>query len=68
MVAVLSRNYSAFMELDVSGLVGKWVAIYEGKLVCSGADAKRTYREAKEKAGPHQFFFAKIPEAKAMIL
>ena len=67
-VAVFSRNYDAFIELDVKDLVGKWVAIYEGKVVSKGDDPKKTFKSAKEIAGPHKFFFARIPEAKAMIL
>jgi len=65
---MLSKDYTAFMELDVTSLVGKWIAIYQGKLICKGDDPKRTYKSAKEIAGPHLFFFAKVPEAKAMIL
>jgi len=60
-------NYDVFLSSDLEEYKGKWVAICEEDIVCSGENAKDTFEEAQKKCPKKKIMIARIPEEQTMI-
>jgi len=63
----MEGDYQFYMETNVDKYIGKWIAICEKKVISSGRDVKKVFREAKEKCGNKTPFLAKVPDKQTMI-
>jgi hypothetical protein len=62
-----TSNYDAFMKLDLSPYLGKWIAVCNKKIVSSGDNVKEVFDEAKKQYPHEKPFIAKIPSGDTMI-
>lgn len=60
-------NYEFFLKTDLSGYIGKWVAIVDQKVVASGKSFKKVYEEARKLHPNKTPFLSCVPEDVAMI-
>ena len=60
-------NYEVFMKSNFDKYKGKWVAICESNIVCSGDNAKKTFEEAQKKCPNKKILIVKVPEEQTMI-
>lgn len=57
-----------FMEMDLSGYEGEWIAMYKGEIVAHGKDFKEVAERAeKEIPRNRRPFIAKVPEDQVML-
>lgn len=63
----MKSNYQYFMQTNVEGYIGEWVAICNEEIVSHGKDIKIVYKEAKKKYPKKTPFITKIPSRQAMI-
>lgn len=56
------NNYTWYLENDLSKYAGKWVAIFEEKVIAANNDFKQLLKEITKKANVSDVFFARIPE------
>jgi len=61
----MDANYQFFMETDLAGYVGQWVAVHDKRIISAGKDFKTVFAEAKKIA--RRPFIARIPEKETMI-
>jgi hypothetical protein len=61
-------NYSYFMQADLSGHIGEWIAICDERIVSSGSELKRVLDEAKRTCPGKKPLIAKVPTRETMIL
>lgn len=64
---VQEKNYNYYLEADVSGHIGEWVAFCDGKIIAHGKSIKEVAEQAKGVAKGKKFLFARIPDKEAMI-
>jgi len=62
-----TSNYDAFMKLDLSPYLGKWIAVCNRKIVSSGNNVKDVFDEAKAKYPKERPFIWKVPSDDTMI-
>jgi len=62
-----NKNYEVFLEADVSGFIGEWIAICDGQVISHGKKVKEVYNEATKKCPGKRPFIARIPENESMI-
>jgi len=60
-------NYQFYLKANVSNYLGQWVAICGHKIVASGHDVKKVYKEAREKCPKEKPLLTRIPDNEAMI-
>lgn len=63
----MKSNYQYYMEADLSGHIGKWIAICGNEIVSEGKDPKKVYGEAKTKCGTKRLLLTKVPKETTMI-
>ena len=64
----VSDNYEWYVKTDTSKYAGKWIAIMNGKIVASGEDADKVYREAEKECPDGKFSIAKVPCDEILVL
>ncbi len=64
----LMKNHEAFLNADLSGLAGKWVAIIDGKIAGSGDNLKILLDEVKKESPGKKPLLAKAPTKRVLIL
>lgn len=64
----LSKNYDWYIKTDTQEYAGKWIAIVDQKVVVSGDDAERVYREAKTMYPEKKPSIAKVPSKEILVL
>ncbi len=60
-------NYQFFMKTNVDSYTGQWIAICHEEIVSHGNDAKKVFRDAKEKCPKERPLLTRIPEKETMI-
>ena len=55
------KNYEAYMRLDLTPFEGLWIAVFNDRVVSSGADAKRVYEEAMKTSRNKPVLLTKVP-------
>lgn len=65
--AELMKNHEAFLNTDLSGLAGKWVAIVDGKIVESGDNLKLILENVEKKSPGQKPLIAKAPTKRLLI-
>lgn len=63
----MDKNYQFFMKTNVDNYIGKWIAICNQKIVSYGTDAKKVFKEAKEKCPSERPLLTKVPDKETMI-
>lgn len=63
----MKKDYDSYMEMDLSGYIGEWVAICDTKIVSHGRSVKDVFSEAKKKCPSKRPFLTKVPEKETMI-
>ena len=63
----MNKNYNFFMKTDISGYIGKWIAVCNRKIVASGDNAKEVFKEAKRKCPKERPLLTRVPEKETMI-
>jgi len=66
--ALLSQNYEWYIKADTQRYAGKWIAIVEQKVVASGDDAEKVYREAKTRYPEKKPSITKVPNKEILVL
>jgi len=66
--AVLSKNYEWYIKAYTQRYAGKWIAIVEQRVVASGDDAEKVYREAKTSYPEKKPSLAKVPNKEILVL
>ena len=61
-------NYSWFLESDLTGFEGKWIAIKEEKVVASSETLKHLFKEVKNRFSTDDVSFVKVPSSKEAIV
>lgn len=64
----MSDNYEWYIKADTGEYDGKWVAIVNQKIVVSGDDAEKVYREAERKHPKVKISIAKVPDKEILVL
>ena len=64
----LSKNYDWYIKADTQRYAGKWIAIVDQKIVASGDDAEKVYREARTKYPEKKPSLAKVPSKEILVL
>lgn len=64
----MSKNYEWYIKADTRKYAGKWIAIVDQKVVASGDDAEKVYREAETKYPEMKPSIAKVPTKEILIL
>lgn len=65
---LLSKNYEWYIKADTHRYAGKWIAIVEQRVVASGEDAEKVYREAKTRYPEKKPSLAKVPNKEILVL
>ncbi|MBS3088396.1 hypothetical protein J4402_01305 [Candidatus Pacearchaeota archaeon] len=60
-------NYDYFMEADISGFIGEWIAVCENKIIAHGRNLKEVVEHAKKVSQGKKFLLARVPSKEAMI-
>ena len=60
-------NYQFFMQANLSGYRGEWVAICDQKIISHGKNVKKVFREVKKKCPKKKPLITKVPETQTMI-
>ena len=55
------------MKTNVSSYIGKWIAICNNKIVASGKDVKKVYKEAKKQFPKKRPLITRVPDKETMI-
>lgn len=55
-------NYTWYLENDLKKYAGKWIAIFEEKVIAANNDFKQLTKDITKKAKLSDVFFARIPE------
>ena len=63
----VSKNYEWYIGADTQKYAGKWIAIVDQKVVASGNDAEKVYREAEQKYPGAELSIAKIPDKQVLV-
>ena len=63
----MNANYQFFMKENVNGYIGQWIAICNKKIVSHGKDAKKVFKEAKQKCPKEKTFLTRVPDKESMI-
>lgn len=63
----MKHNYEFFMKMDLSGYIGKWIAICNKKVISSGYNPKLVFEEAKRLCPTQKPLLTKVPEKETMI-
>ena len=63
----MSQNSEFYMGADLSGHVGKWIAICNKSIVSEGSDAKKVFTEAQSKYPDKEILLTKVPDGSTMI-
>jgi hypothetical protein len=66
--ALLSKNYEWYIKADTQKYAGEWIAIVEQKVVASGNDAEKVYRQAKAMYPKKKPSIAKVPSKEILVL
>lgn len=61
-MASVIQNFDAYVGLDLTTFGGLWVAIFKGKVIASGSDAKKVYNEAMEITHNKTIMLSKVPK------
>ncbi len=64
----MSKNFQAFLKLNVKGLENQYVIIVNGKLVDKGFDIEKMLTRVRKKHPKTTPFVAKIPDGRTMVL
>ena len=64
----MSKNFQAFLKLNVKGLENQYVIIVNGKLVDKGFDIEKMLARVRKKHPKATPFVAKIPDGRTMVL
>lgn len=64
----MSENFKAFMELDESQYINKYVVIVKGKIVSWGEDAEKLLFEVRKQFPQEIPLIAKIPPEETLVL
>jgi len=64
----MSKNFEAFLKLDVKGLENQYIIIVNGKVVAKGFDIEKMLARVRKKHPKATPFIAKIPDERVMIL
>jgi hypothetical protein len=63
----MEGNYNFYMKEDLSGYIGKWIAICDRRIVAHGSSAKKVFEEAKKKCPTERPLLTRVPEKETMI-
>lgn len=64
----MSKNFQAFLKLDLSQLIDQYVILVDKKIVAQGKDIVSLLKGVRKKY-PHKIpFIAKIPDKSALVL
>ena len=63
----MKDNYEFFMEADLSGHVGRWIAICNSAIVSEGEEPRKVFAEAKKKCQSKRILLTKVPSDATMI-
>ena len=63
----MESNYEIYLKTDLSGYIGKWVAICDKGVVAVGNNAKEVYYEAQKKHPGKKVLLVKVPDKEAML-
>lgn len=66
--ATLSKNYEWYLEADTRRYAGRWIAIVDQKVVSSGDDAEKVYKDAKKRYPKKKLSIAKVPSNEILVL
>ena len=55
------------MKTNVDQFIGEWIAICNQKIVSHGKDAKKVFKEAKEKCPKERPLLTRVPDKETMI-
>ncbi len=64
----VSKNYEWYIRADTQRYAGKWIAIVDQRVVTSGDDAEKVYKEAKTKYPKKKPSIAKVPSKEILVL
>jgi hypothetical protein len=64
----MSKNFEAFLKLDVKGLENHYIILVNGKMVAKGFDIEKMVARVRKKHPKATPFIAKIPDERVMIL
>lgn len=60
-------NYEWFINADLSGFAGKWIAIVDKEVVASGGNASHVLHKAKEKFPRSRPFLTKVTNTRSVL-
>lgn len=60
-------SYQYYMDANLTGYIGKWIAIVDNKIVSSGEDVRKVAKEVKKKFPKVRPLLTKVPNKEAMI-
>jgi len=63
----MSLNYEFYMGADLSGYVGKWIAICNKQILSEGDNPKVVFNNAQKKCGKNRILLTKVPKESTMI-
>lgn len=63
----MDKNYQFFMKTNIDSYIGKWIAVCNEKIVAHGKDAKKVFKEAKEKCPKERPLLTRVPDKETMI-
>ena len=63
----MNNNYQYFMQTNLDDYIGQWIAICSEKIVSHGKDAKKVFKEAKEKCPKERPLLTRVPDKETMI-
>lgn len=61
------NNYQFFMKTNVDKFIGQWIAICNQEIISHGKDAKKVFKEAKEKCPKERPLLTRVPDKETMI-
>jgi hypothetical protein len=64
----MSKNFEAFLKLNVKGLENQYIILVDGKMVAKGFDIEKMLARVRKKHPKATPFIAKIPDERVMIL
>ena len=62
------ENYQFYLKANINKYLGQWVAICNQKIVSSGTDVKKVYKEAREKCPKEKPLLTRVPDKETTIL
>lgn len=64
----MSKNFQAYLKLDKSKFINKYVIIIDEKVVQTGTDIRTMFKKVRRKYPKKVPFIAKVPEPGLLVL